>query len=103
LTELCQRYGLALHFHRGSVLPALEVPSDVRGSTMPSLAARVARDGTIDACAIGDAAMALFRDPDAWADCGTYGDVVQQLKLLWHVLVRCGRDGIQRSLRPATA
>ena len=91
LAELCERYGLALHFHAGSVLPASEVPSDVRGPTMPSLAARVARDGFIvDARAIGEAAVALFRDPAAWADRGTYAEVVQELKLLWHVLVRCG-------------
>jgi hypothetical protein len=92
LTELCQRYGVALHFHRGSVLLESEVPSDVRGSSMPSLAARAARDGAVDARAIGEAAMALFRDPAAWADRGTYAEVVQELKLLWHVLVRCGRD-----------
>ncbi len=78
------------------MLAASDVPSDVRGSTMPSLATRVARDGTIDARAIGEAAMALFRDPAAWADRGTYGEVVQELKLLWHVLVRCGRDGMQQ-------
>jgi hypothetical protein len=94
LVELCERYRLALHFHQGSMLPASEVPSDVRGPTMPSLAARVARDDVVDARAIGEAAVALFRDPAAWADRGTYAEVVQELKLLWHVLVRCGRDNI---------
>jgi uncharacterized protein DUF3626 len=97
LTELCERYSLALYFHAGSVLPASEVPSDVRGPTMPSLAARVARDGVVDARAIGEAAVALFRDPAAWADRGTYADIVQELKLLWHVLVRCGRDAFVRA------
>lgn len=97
LAELGQRYGLAIHFHRGSLLPASEVPIDVRGPTMPSLAARVARDGAVDARAIGEAAVALFRDPRPWADRGTYAEVVQELKLLWHVLVRCGRDGLPGS------
>jgi hypothetical protein len=92
LAELCERYSLALHFHRGSVLPASEAPSDVRGPTMPSLADRVGRDGSVDARAVGEAAVALFRDPAAWADRGTYAEVMQELKLLWHVLVRCGRD-----------
>ncbi len=93
LEALCARYGVALHFHAGSTLSALEVPVDVRGPTMPSLAARVARNGQVDARAIGEAAVALFRDPAAWADRGAYAEVVQELKLLWHVLVRCGRDG----------
>jgi hypothetical protein len=93
LAELCERYRVALHFHAGSVLLASEVPSSVRGPAMPSLAARVARDDTVDARAIGEAAVALFRDPATWADRGTYAAVVQVLKLLWHVLVRCGRDG----------
>jgi hypothetical protein len=91
LTHLCERYCIPLYFHAGSVLDASEVPSDVRGPTMPSLAARVARNGDIDARAIGEAAVALFRDPAAWANRGTYAEVVQELKLLWHVLVRCGR------------
>ena len=92
LAEVCERYDLTLHYHRGSVLPSSEVPSDVRGSAMASLATRVGRDGTVDARPIGEAAIALFRDPAAWTDRGTYADVVQELKLLWHVLVRCGRD-----------
>ena len=92
LSALCERYGLPLHFHAGSVLAAADVPSDVRGPTMPSLAARVARDGVVDARAIGEAARSLFGDRAAWADRGTYAEVLQELKLLWHVLVRCGRD-----------
>jgi len=92
LADVCERFGLALHFHRGSVLSASEVPGDVRGSTMPSLAARVGRDGIVDARAIGEAAMSLFRDRAAWSDRGTYAEVVQELKLLWHVLVSCGRE-----------
>ena len=58
---------------------------------MPSLAARVALDGRIDAAAIGVAARALKRDPAAWSDRGDYATVLQELKLLWHVLVRFGR------------
>lgn len=92
LSGLCERYGLALLFHRGSVLPASDVPSDVRGPKMPSLAARIARDGAVDARAIGDAAVAVFRNPLAWTERGTYAEIIQELKLLWHVLVRCGRE-----------
>ena len=99
MMELCARHGIALHFHAGSRLAAAAVPSDVRGPTMPSLAARVAGDGDLDARALGEAAVALFRDPPAWADRGSYAEVVQELKLLWHVLVRCGHDCREPTLR----
>jgi hypothetical protein len=90
LEELCARYAIRLHWHGGYVLAASEVPSDFRGPAMPSLAARVAVDGRIDAAAIGVAAMQLKRNPTAWADRGRYADVLQELKLLWHVLVKFG-------------
>jgi hypothetical protein len=63
---------------------------DFRGSTMPSLAARVAKDGIVDAEAIGRGVGDLSRDPGAWKDRGTYAEVLQEFKLLWHVLVRFG-------------
>jgi hypothetical protein len=91
LERMCDRFGIALRWHGGFVLAPSEVPSDFRGATMPSLAARVAVDGRVDAHAIGRAAVQLKRDPGAWADRGSYAEVLQELKLLWHVLVRFGR------------
>ena len=90
LEELCARHGLALHHHAGFALAPSEVPPDFRGPSMPSLAARIAVDGRVTAWAIGRAARALQRDPGAWADRGAYADVLQELKLLWHVLARYG-------------
>ena len=58
---------------------------------MISLAKRIARHGYIDANMIGIAAMDLKRNPSSWNDRGTYEEVLQELKLLWHVLVRCGK------------
>jgi hypothetical protein len=58
---------------------------------MPSLAERVADNGLVDAAAIGRSAAALRREPTVWADRGTLAEVLQELKLLWHVLVRFGR------------
>jgi hypothetical protein len=90
LRALCQRYELALHWHPGSQLSCDEVPRDFRGPTMPSLAEQVARSGWIDASAIGAAVRDLHANPDAWRDRGSYDDVLEELKLLWHVLVKHG-------------
>lgn len=81
LAALCDRHGLALHWHAGNELAVDAVPTDFRGATMPAVARRVARDGVVHARAIGDAARAVAQDPAA----------LQELKLLWHVLVHHGR------------
>jgi hypothetical protein len=102
LAALCRRHAVMLRWHAGSALPASEVPRDFRGPTMPSLAARIARNGVVDAHAIGAAAAALHADPAAWADRGSAADVVQELKLLWHVIVKYGRPGrVSRDGAPA--
>jgi hypothetical protein len=90
LEQLCQRYSIALHWHMGFALQAARVPTDFRGPAMPSLAQRVARNGMIDAGIIGEAVWDLRRNPAAWSDRGTPADALQQLKFLWHVLVRFG-------------
>jgi hypothetical protein len=48
---------------------------------MPSLAARIAENGFIDAMAIGKAVRELSRDSEAWKDRGTHPEVLQELKL----------------------
>lgn len=90
LEGLAGRYGFELRWHAGYRMLASDVPSDFRGPTMPSLAARVERDGVIDASAIGDAVRLLAADPGAWEDRGSFEEVLQELKLLWHVLVKFG-------------
>lgn len=57
---------------------------------MPSLARRVARYGVVDVEAIGRGVRELSKNPEDWRDRGTYAEVLQELKLLWHVLVRFG-------------
>jgi len=91
LNRVCERHGIALRWHGGFALASSEVPADFRGPTMPSLAERVAVDGVVDAAAIGRAAADLVRAPGGWADRGDHSAVLQELKLLWHVLVRFGR------------
>jgi len=90
LEALCERYEIRCYWHCGFGLPAAGVPADFRGPAMPSLAERIAMDGYVDAAAIGRAALELRRDPSAWADRGSSTAVLQELKLMWHVLVRFG-------------
>lgn len=86
LRALCDRYALRLYWHAGFVLSVADVPRDFRGATMPALAARVAVDGQLDAVTIGRAAQAVVQAGRANA-----AAELQELKLLWHVLVRFGR------------
>ena len=90
LSELCGRYEVELQWHRGYRLRVEDVPRDFRGPTMPSLAQLVGRERMLDVSMIGAAVRDLLANPDAWKDRGTVEEVLQELKLLWHVLVRCG-------------
>jgi hypothetical protein len=90
LSELCARYGVDLQWHHGFELRVEDVPRDFRGPTMPSLAERVARGRMLDVSMIGAAVCDLYANPEAWKNRGTVPEVLQELKLLWHVLVRCG-------------
>lgn len=91
LEQLCLQYSIKLYWHAGFALPQDEVVSDFRGPSMPSLAKRIARKGVLDVSMIGNAAMELKRDPDSWSDRGSYKEVLQELKMLWHVLVKYGK------------
>lgn len=91
LERLCHEYAIKLYWHMGFVLGVDEVPADFRGPTMPSLARRIAQGGIVDTSMLGAAAMDLKANPDAWGDRGAYSQVLQEIKLLWHVLVRYGK------------
>lgn len=93
LTEMANVYGFALHSHRGFALRVRQVPSDFRGCTMPSLAARISKENNeiLDTACIGKAAQSLAENPELWEDRGLPKDVLQELKLLWHVLVKYGQ------------
>ncbi|WP_339206692.1 DUF3626 domain-containing protein [Paenibacillus sp. FSL K6-3182] len=91
LEQLCLKYAIDLYWHRGFTLLVDEVPMNFRGPTMPSLAKRIAQSNFIDVNMIGAAAMDLKQNPSNWSDRGTYKEVLQELKLLWHVLVKYGK------------
>lgn len=84
--------GFELAWHAGSTLAVDAVPSDFRGPTMPSLARRAAGDRSqLDAAAIGRLAAASPLAPPSIPGDPPESDL-QQLKYLWHVLLRFGRD-----------
>lgn len=87
---ICRDYDIKLYWHSGFALELSKVPLDFRGPTMPSLAKRVATKPYLDAYMIGVAAAHLKENPSAWSDRGSYEEVLQELKLLWHVLVSFG-------------
>jgi len=90
LQEMSDKYGFVRRWHPGCRMAAPDVPLDFRGPTMPSLAERIAEQGILDASIVGKAVQDLTRDPEVWNDRGTFAEVLQELKLLWHVLVRYG-------------
>ena len=92
LEAMSLKYEFHLRWHQGFRMQIVHVPKDFRGPTMPSLAVRIAENGLIYGKAIGTAVRELSRDPEAWKDRGTHPEVLQELKLLWHVLVRFGKE-----------
>jgi hypothetical protein len=92
LDAIGRRYAIPVRRHPGFRMRAIDVPDDFRDPPMPPLAERIARDGMIDAAAIGDAERDLHAHPERWADWagGSRDDALQHLKQLWHVLVHHG-------------
>lgn len=92
--QMCMKYSIELYWHMGFVMKTDKIPSDFRGPTMPSLAKRIAQNGYIDASVIGAATLDLKRNPELWKDRGSYEEVLQELKYLWHILVRYGEPSV---------
>ncbi|MBN3555599.1 DUF3626 domain-containing protein [Fictibacillus nanhaiensis] len=96
LSNLCTKYGIKLYYHSGFQLSIDQVPSDFRGPEMAALAKRIAKNQVINAHLIGEAVMDLMRNPGTWTDRGTPSEVLQELKLLWHVLVKYGEAFVKK-------
>lgn len=96
IKELCIKYNIKLFYHKGFNLDVNNVPSDFRGSSMSSLAKRTLEfsknknENFVDAYKIGSAVNDLKFNTDKWLDRGSYNEVLQELKFLWHVLVKFG-------------
>jgi hypothetical protein len=90
LNELSRKYEIPIKRHCGFQLSVDAVPDNFRGPAMPLLARRIARNGIVDAAAIGAAEATLHSRPETWLDWGTREETLQHLKQLWHVVVHYG-------------
>jgi hypothetical protein len=90
LEQICSKYSIELFWHMGFTLSVDEVPEDFRGPAMPSMAKRIAKKNKyIHASIIGSAAFDYKKNPSSWENTSKIG-VLQELKYLWHVLVKFG-------------
>lgn len=90
LQDISTKYGIELFWHMGFSMSVFDVPKDFRGPTMPSLAKRISRKGILTTEMIGNAVRDLSEHIDTWKEHGSYIDNLQELKLLWHILVKYG-------------
>ncbi|CAE7731967.1 nucI [Symbiodinium pilosum] len=90
LQSIASQYGMLLHWHAGSQLCVDAVPRDFRGPRMPALAHMVAPEGMLTPALIGAAARNAIEPNADQLDLGPPDKVLQELKLLWHVLLRYG-------------
>mmetsp|Transcript_73574 Transcript_73574/g.172605 ORF Transcript_73574/g.172605 Transcript_73574/m.172605 type:complete len:364 (+) Transcript_73574:106-1197(+) len=90
LQNIASQYDICFHWHAGSQLSVDEVPNDFRGPRMPELARIVAPKGMLTSALIGTAARQAAEDTAEQADLGPSEKALQELKLLWHVLLRYG-------------
>ncbi|WP_144210987.1 DUF3626 domain-containing protein [Shewanella donghaensis] len=92
LHELCAEYDIELLWHKGYQLHVDNVAKDFRGASMPEVAKAIAEEGVINARIIGQAAAALTLKPVSWSERGKQAQQLQQLKLMWHMLVKFGAN-----------
>lgn len=90
--KIVKKYDIELYYHSGFTLAVKDVPSDFRGSTMPLLAKRITNKAYLNPYLIGLASLDLKKVPKQWSEFGNYEEVLQELKLLWQVLVKYGKS-----------
>jgi hypothetical protein len=86
-----KKYSIKLLWHMGFKLNIQEIPKDFRGKEMPKLAKFIVGNGFIDTHHLGLAVMDIYQNPKKWDRWGTQNEVLQKIKLLWHVLVKYGK------------
>ena len=91
IMKTCKKYSIKLLWHMGFALKLNEVPEDFRGNEMPKLAAFITKNDFIDTHHLGLAVMDLHFNPKKWETWGSQKDIIQKIKLLWHVLVKYGK------------
>lgn len=87
LTALCEKCEIELIWNKGRQLSIDAVPDYFRGNTMPLLARQIAVDQTVNAYTL---AKAEQQYQQALQDHKLFEQQLQQLKYLWHTLVKYG-------------
>ncbi|HAS47624.1 MAG TPA: DUF3626 domain-containing protein [Microscillaceae bacterium] len=88
LALLCEKCEIKLIWNKGLQLAIAEVPNHFRGKEMPLLAQQVAIDQYIHAYALAKAEQSYLQ---ATTDPSLLAHQLQQLKYLWHILVKYGQ------------
>ena len=91
IEQTCNKYSIKLLWHMGFAMKTNDVPYDFRGNEMPKLAEFISINKTINPFLIGFAVMDLYKNPEKWKNWGIEKEIIQKLKLLWHVLVKYGK------------
>jgi len=91
IIQTCNKYSIKLLWHMGFALKLNEIPDDFRGNEMPKLAEFITKDDFINTHHLGLAIMDLHYNQKKWESWGSQKDVIQKIKLLWHVLVKYGK------------
>ncbi|MFN8670907.1 MAG: DUF3626 domain-containing protein [Candidatus Sericytochromatia bacterium] len=89
--KLCKTYNIELYWHDGFTLEVNKIPDNFRGKNMPILAKEIAIKPYIDPYTIGLADNNLKNNPKFFKKIGDYKEVLQELKLLWQVLLKYGK------------
>ncbi|OAQ69613.1 hypothetical protein VFPPC_11945 [Pochonia chlamydosporia 170] len=90
LEQIGHQYRFPVRYRQSFQLDVRDVPLDFRGPSMPLLAKRISQNSIVTTATLGEGAQDLRKHPEAWTDRGTYAEVLQEFKLLWHILVRYG-------------
>lgn len=97
LNVLCDKYLIELKWNEGFELEVANVPDHFRGASMPELAQQIAIDNKINAYIIGEAEKSFMKKmADASAE--QISSKLQELKYLWHVLVKYGNSLKRRTI-----
>ena len=91
IVQTCNKYSIKLLWHMGFSLKVNEVPDDFRGNEMPQLAKFITNEPSIDTHHLGLAVFDLYSNPKKWEKWGSQKDIIQKIKLLWHILVKYGQ------------
>ncbi|MFC3188527.1 DUF3626 domain-containing protein [Shewanella intestini] len=90
LQALANQYDITLYYHQGYQMDAAHTPNNFRGACMPALAKQVARQGVMTPFNLGVATLRCTEELASWQQRDMQQQQLQQLKLLWHVLVKFG-------------